>query len=230
LNALTKLNVANAPLPVSYETAKTAIAECARLDECKDWADKAEALRSYARQADDESLVKMANRIRDRALRRAGELLKQFDGRRENNPSGKAGTQKGGAPLLGPSQRDVAREAGMSADQQKNAVRIANIDEDEFEELVDGPNPPTVTELAQKGKKPREKKTEPALPAPPPRPHGFEQATHALGTLRRFAEFCETQDPAFVANGVLSHEVEEARVRVGVIDVWLDRFVTALKG
>jgi hypothetical protein len=224
LNALTKLNVANAPLPVSYETAKTAIAECARLDECKDWADKAEALRSYARQADDESLVKMANRIRDRALRRAGELLKQFDGR------GGDRSKKGDASPSAPSQRDVAREAGMSADQQKNAVRIANIDEDEFEELVDGPNPPTVTELAQKGKKPREKKTEPALPAPPPRPHGFEQATHALGTLRRFAEFCETQDPAFVANGVLSHEVEEARVRVGVIDAWLDRFVTALKG
>lgn len=105
MNQLMSMSVADAPLPVRYEAAKTAIAECAKLDECKDWADKAEALRSYARQAGDDSLVKMANRIRDRALRRAGELLKQFDARGDHRKS--VGTDTSS------SQREAAREAGL---------------------------------------------------------------------------------------------------------------------
>lgn len=36
---------------------------------------------SYAKQADDDSLRRLADRIQARAVRRAGELLKTFDGR-----------------------------------------------------------------------------------------------------------------------------------------------------
>ena len=54
-------SIANAQLPEKYEAAKTALAECARIDECKDWADKAHAMASYAKQADDDSLHKAGN-------------------------------------------------------------------------------------------------------------------------------------------------------------------------
>lgn len=51
------------------------------------------ALASYAKQADDDTLRKQADRIQARAVRRCGELLKQFDG--------KGGPLKTvGAPLL----------------------------------------------------------------------------------------------------------------------------------
>ena len=53
-------SVKNAPLPVKYEHARAALAECQSVDECQTWAKKAEALASYARQADDDSLEKMA--------------------------------------------------------------------------------------------------------------------------------------------------------------------------
>jgi hypothetical protein len=66
-------------LPVTYEAAVSAVALCLSLDECKDWADKAAALASYAKQAKDERLMKMAIRIRDRAIRRSGELLEQIE-------------------------------------------------------------------------------------------------------------------------------------------------------
>ena len=69
---------ASAIMPASYERAKVAIAECARLDECMDWANKAQALASYAKQADDDTMYKMALRIQARAVRRCGELLKTF--------------------------------------------------------------------------------------------------------------------------------------------------------
>ena len=70
---------ADVRLPVAYVNAKHALTECSRLDECKDWSDKAAALASYAKQANDDTLHKMAVRIQARAIRRCGELLKTFD-------------------------------------------------------------------------------------------------------------------------------------------------------
>lgn len=100
-----------ARLPETYEAARKALAECSRIDECQDWADKAAALASYAKQADDDSLHKMALRIQARAVRRAGQLLKEFDGR------GRPPKNNGGAPtILPPSQRQAAAAAGMSKD------------------------------------------------------------------------------------------------------------------
>lgn len=69
--------IQEAPLPAVYERAAQALAECTRIDECQDWADKAEALASYARQSKDDSLRKMADRIQARAIRRCGELLRE---------------------------------------------------------------------------------------------------------------------------------------------------------
>src|SRR2546425_925580 len=74
----------DAPLPTAYEAAKRALAECTKIDECADWANKARALASYARQAKDETLQKHATRIQARAIRRCGELLKEFDTKPDN--------------------------------------------------------------------------------------------------------------------------------------------------
>ncbi len=60
----------------SYVKAKASLEACSRIDECKDWADRAEALASYAKQTQDDSLHKMAIRIQARAIQRCGELLK----------------------------------------------------------------------------------------------------------------------------------------------------------
>lgn len=141
-------SIATAPLPQTYGQAKQALAECDQVDECKDWADKAQALASYARQADDDSLLKLATRIQARAVRRAGELLQEFDGRGEHRRSG-------GAPTS--SQRQAAAEAGMSKDQQVTAVRVANVPEKAFDAAVEGDDPPTVTALAEMGKQARPK-------------------------------------------------------------------------
>ena len=79
MNALVEFPaISEARLPAVYETAKLALAQCTRIDECQSWADKAEAMASYARQAKDDSLRKMADRIQARAIRRCGELLRQI--------------------------------------------------------------------------------------------------------------------------------------------------------
>jgi hypothetical protein len=74
-------NIANARLPATFEAAKLALAECARVDECQQWADGAAALASYAKQADDQELLRMSRRIQARAINRCGELLEEIPAR-----------------------------------------------------------------------------------------------------------------------------------------------------
>ena len=131
----------SARLPALYERAKATLAECIRIDECKDWADRAEALASYARQAKDDELRQMADRIQARAVRRAGELLKEIapaSGRMPEN--GRARSRI--------SRAQAAHQAGLSEHQRKTALRVANVPSDEFERAVAGVAPPTVTEMA----------------------------------------------------------------------------------
>lgn len=108
-------SITNARIPATYQAAKAAISECARIDECKDWADKAEALASYAKQAEDGALRQMADRIQARAIRRCGELLREI--------KAKPGNYKpidGYRARTGPiSRAQAAREAGLSVRQKK---------------------------------------------------------------------------------------------------------------
>lgn len=170
-HAPSTINTANAVLPKSYEHAKVALANCENLDECQDWADKAAALASYAKQANDDQLEKMAIRIRARAVRRAGELLKQFDDRgRPPENSVATGTNY--------SQREAAENAGMSKRQQVTAVRVANVPEPVFTEQVESPKPPTISQLAQQGIKPR-----PLVDLKGRDPHEFNLEMHYVGAV-----------------------------------------------
>lgn len=209
------IDVSSAALPASYEAAKTALANCSSIDECQEWANKAQALASYAKQADDDTLEKYAIRIRARAVRRCGELLKQFDGRGDHMKKEAAH----------PSQNDIAAQAGMSEHQTKQAVRVANVPEETFDAAVDGEQKTTITKLAEMGKK----KINP-YPEAAPAPKGFTRATQAIGTVNEFAKFCRNNDPIHVAGGVLEYEVSDLRSDITTIDNWLDRFVVNLKG
>jgi hypothetical protein len=137
-----------APLPKTYDNAKRAIAECERMDECADWADKAAAIASYARQADDFELESSARRIRARAVRRCGELLSAFDAR--GGDRSKVVTPLDSARR---SRAAVAKEAGLTAHKAGLAVTIANIPEAEFEAVVESKRAPGTTLLANLGKR-----------------------------------------------------------------------------
>jgi hypothetical protein len=204
-------NISSARLPATYEAAKRALSECSRLDECQEWADKAEALASYAKQANDDQLRKMADRIQARAIRRCGELLKQVA------PASGARTDLGRAPSRG----SAAAEAGLSEHQRKTALRVASVPEQSFEAQVDSDDPPSVTALAEQGKKP-------LVDIGNSSPRNFADATRALAQLKRFAEFAEFHDPSEVANGVRPAEYAAARKYVRAIDGWLDAFITRL--
>ena len=185
-------SIANAQLPEKYEAAKTALAECARIDECKDWADKAHAIASYAKQADDTALLHHVRRIQGRAVRRCGELLKEFDGR------GGDRSKRNGADTSAPTQRDMAEQAGLSKRQEVTAVHVANVPKEEFEAAVESDDPPSVTKLADMGRREHDILTS-------PKPPGFQAATELQGTpiLGARASVDASDGPSFIAVGRL---------------------------
>lgn len=157
-------------LPAAYQQAVKAVAELTKIDECKDWGDKAAALASYAKQANDDRLVKMATKLQARAVQRCGELLAEL-------PVDKRGP-KGEFPAGDdtklseefPTDRDTnltrnqaASDAGLSERQKHTALRVAAVPKDEFEAAVESDDPPSVSKLAEKGTKKKPKKPKPAI-------------------------------------------------------------------
>lgn len=223
MNAIASLpNISDAKLPVAYESAKKALSECASIDECKDWADKAAALASYAKQAKDDSMRKMAERIQARAIRRCGELLKQVEPATGGQPYQARSTQDAVVPS---SRSGIATAAGLSERQRKTALRVANVPQEQFDAAVESDDPPTVTQLAGIG---TQKKPQPLVDLGGIPPEDYAAATTARGTLRRFAEYCQGNEPTRIAKAFMPHEVSEMRSCVATVDQWLDKFVSNL--
>lgn len=178
--------VAKAKLPDTYNAAKTALAECSKIDECKDWADKAAAMASYAKQAEDKSLEHMSMRIRSRAIQRCGELLEAIK-------PGKTGPKNSGSAAAPNSRSKAASDAGMSKRQMKTAIRVARVPKNEFDELVESDEPPTITQLAERGKRVDVLQGR--------KPHEFQLSMGAEGRVGDLVKFSRKADPAAVVRG-----------------------------
>jgi hypothetical protein len=209
-------SIADAKLPVAYEAAKKALAECQRIDECKKWADKAQAMASYAKQSDDQTLFKYAVRIQARAIRRCGEIYNQIapgngarDGKRQ------AGTDP---PLT---RKSVAISVGHSERKRKTTQRVANLPLKDFERAIEGDNPPTISKLADQGKKP-------LINLGNIEPKNFSRATQVLGDIAQLAESASQNDPVEIASGMFKTEIAKALADIKIVRLWLDRFVNSL--
>jgi hypothetical protein len=216
------LDVDRARLPAVYEAAKRALAECSRIDQCKQWADKAEALASYARQAADQELRRFADRIQARAIRRCGQLLKEYPPHKGGRPSSK--TQDGTVPSF--TRTQAAEDAGLSERQRKTAVRVANVPEEEFEAAISGDTPATVTDLAVRGT--NSKASVDHLDGRDP--VDFENATRLIGTMSRFNRDAAAIDLTAAARGLWPNEAGELCSHVEVARDWLAQVGMTVKG
>ena len=222
--ALTLPDIDAARLPQVYLHARAALASCSRIDECQDWADKAEALASYAKQSHDDTLRKLTDRIQARAIRRAGELLKEIAPAINQHV-----TKNGREGTLPSSRKEAATDAGMSEHQRKTALRVAEVPADEFEAAVESDHPPTVTQLARRGTQ--------SKPSPEPwmvemahdqRRPGFQEATAFIGALSRLVEQCEQSPPALVASGMSQTERQDTLMRWATVRDWFQHFTGGL--
>lgn len=220
MNAVLPIEAEAARLPATYEHAKTALSECVQLDECQTWADKAAALASYAKQSKDEELMKMAIRIRDRAIRRAGELLQQIE------PGQGARDGKRGEGTHTPLTREAAaQEAGMSKHQQVQAVRVASVPKADFERAVDAPKPATVTQLAAMGTKPAPR---PVVDLAGRDPGEFNRSLHFVAEFEDYAKTIIAFDLTTILPALTAEEMERVRGAIAKIDVIHDRIITRI--
>ena len=218
-------SIAKARLPTNYAKAKSALAKCTKIDECKDWADKAAALASYAAQAEDDALENLSRRIRARAVRRCGELLKQI-GPASSHKGERIGDNRRETALPSVTRTQAARDAGLTEHQSKTALRVANIPEEEFEAAVEAEIPALITELAERGTTRRQQPASPETsarhPVEPslPMPASVDAAEHAepgpvqqSGSARPQSEQLEmfaTLMPSETAQPALSDDTNEA--------------------
>jgi hypothetical protein len=214
---------ANASLPATYEAAKLAIMECSRIDECKDWADKAQALASYARQSEDMEMEKTAGRIRARAIRRCGELLKEVEKASNQHDAAQKSARAGGVPS---SRKSTAADAGMSERQAKTAIRVANVPQEVFTDQVESNNPPTITKLAEQGK--QQPKTRPMYEQLGISKEAFQAGMYFRGDMEAFLKAIEKYKIPDIIEGSNTKQRERMREIIGKIDKFNDKLISKL--
>ena len=217
------IDTTGATLPGNYEKARTAIATCQRIDECKDWADKAKALASYAKQANDDTLWQMATRIQMRASRRCGELLAAI----APHPGGRPKTRDANGPSF--SRARAAFDAGLSERQRKTVLRVASVSKEEFEEAVESDAPPTLTEMAERGTKTKTIEEELREMVGDRDPEEYKAATHILGGLEQLAKELAPIDPEAIVRGSNPREWARMLRDLSAILPWLHQLESAIK-
>lgn len=210
-------SISQATLPEKYEAAKLALSECNRVDECKEWSDKMMALASYAKQANDKELENTAMRIRARAIRRCGMLLQEVEAKAHRGKGG-------GAPPYLSKRKKAGGEAGLSDDQIKNALRVANINGESFEEQVESDDPPTIEALADQGKAQR-------LPYHVQRGitlKAYQAGMQVRGALHDLIVQTKGYDPQDVIDGSDGEERDEIRRNVSTAKDYFDQLISKI--
>jgi hypothetical protein len=106
--------------------ARTALAECHRVDEVKDIRDKAEAMAAYARQAKDTELIQYATEIKVRAERRCGELLARTE--KNRGAATPSDDTRASPPTL--------KKMGLTYDESSRYQQLAAMPAEHFETAV----------------------------------------------------------------------------------------------
>lgn len=126
-----------AALAPNYEAMRNAIAKCEKVDEIAKLANQAVAAQAYFRQSQDVENEIGASRIRVRAERRLGELLRAM------GDSGQRATRSD-TLKIGPMSRDATSgptlaDLGIPRDRASRAMQLAAVPEAEFEAALGEP-------------------------------------------------------------------------------------------
>ena len=212
-------NAQNANLPAKYEAAKMAIMECFHTDECQDWADKMQALASYARQSQDYEMEKTALRIRARAIRRGGEILKETEAKH-------TGRIKANADPNSNTRKAAAEDAGLSARQAKTMIRVSNVPNEIFEEQIESDTPPTITSLAQQGTTPSKKP--PMFEQLGMTKEAFQAGMYFRGDIEDFGKAIKKYDVQDIIDGSTPDQRHRIYNLIRQIDAFTDQLISKL--
>lgn len=201
-------------IPVSYQKAVTAIKECDAIDEAKDWADKMSALALYYKQSKDKTLEDYAKRIRIRAERRMGELLRQFDGKGKRND-----LELSTVDHTKLTQKQVAEDIGLSKWQKDQSIQISNIPEETFNQMVDSENIPTLTQLAELGTNKTIKVVN----------KNNKDSWKVNERLKEISKLLKEYDAIYTIEGMDKDLIESTVKIISEIENWFDTFMVNIK-
>jgi len=221
-------SVSGASLPAKYEAAKSAIAACSRVDECKAWADQSAALASYAKQADDFELENTAKRIRARAIRRCAKLLGEFkkrQGQRTDLTSYSKTTKLNPSEM---SYSEASKSLGLTRAKAITWNRVADIQEETFEAQVESTPAPTISNLAEQGKKKATEKSIPIYEQQGMTKKAFQAGMYFRGHLKTLTTHINEYDSQDIIDGSTAEEREDIRQYIKIIDQFNDQLMVKL--
>lgn len=177
MNSVTPLDRTElARVAPNYEAMRTAIAKCEKLDEIAKLANQAVAVQAYFRQAQDVDNEMQTSRIRIRAERKMGEILKEMTAKGERAKRGEPVTQQ---ISRGATSAPTLKNLGIPPDRASRAIQLANVPEKEFEAALAAP------QVAQPRRILREVREPPKSVKPPPLVP-IEQTLALWGAIRDF--------------------------------------------
>jgi hypothetical protein len=110
--------------------------------------------------------------------------------------------------------------------QAKTALRVANIPAAEFEEAVESEDPPTVTELAERGTK-----RKPLVDLGDRTPEQFQAATGLIGAVEDLERYIRNEVNLDLAIPGLSDRERRPLIGSGIfVRLWLDKLTERLDG
>jgi hypothetical protein len=150
---------------VRYDAMTRAITECLAVDECKDIRDKAVALASYMRQRDDVEAERKLGRIRLRAARQCGQLIREMK-EADQLSSGTKGQlsgrdSSGGTKTIPPEKQRTLTDLGLTKSESSTFQKIEKIPEADFEEIIADPEQKLTESAVILAWKPKEKHNNP---------------------------------------------------------------------
>ncbi len=224
---------------ITYDQARTALSECARIDEVKEVRDKAEALALYARQRDDHEMQAWVAEIHLRACVRIGELSRELEtaqGIRTSSEQSDKVTKNEALKVAGISRstaHDYEQLAGGREAQGQHAA-VAALEHYTATAKQAG-DVPTMRGLRVAVRKAVSETLgiEPAPPKPRPQPMSSESAMWIdwVGAVRRVAELPADFDAiaAHVAHLHLTDiELTNARAAMRRLPQWLESLESSI--
>lgn len=118
---------------IRYEQARSALAEARSVDEVKDIRDKSEAMRAYARMANDTQLEADATELRLRAERRLGIMLTE----QRNTIGMNRGSLRRGTDEEPRDERPTLADVGIDKKLSARSQKIGGIGEQAFEAMIE---------------------------------------------------------------------------------------------
>lgn len=193
-------------VPVVYEEAIKALAECLSLDDAKLWSDKADALAAWAKIYHDDKVDRQARALKLHAYRRMGQLAIELSPQKRKGGAGNNGTSS----IRAYGSQKMLMANGLNHAKATAATKLANMPQGKFDGLLKEKKPVSPTSVLTLRSENR-------------------WVSFSYPVWAGFLARCRNNDPREIATHVHTRDRESIRKSAIEMRDWLDEFERHLK-